>query len=95
VVTRPKVYVPASSLEEAFHQIDLWMQSPGLQLIGETMDHAEKLKELALRGQSFGARIHDARIAAICLQHGVAELWTADRDFQHFPALKTHNPLVS
>jgi predicted nucleic acid-binding protein len=38
--------------------------------------------------------IHDARIAAICLQHGVSELWTADRDFSRFPKVKVRNPLV-
>ena len=39
-------------------------------------------------------RIHNARIAALCLHHGVRELWTADRDFSMFPRLKTRNPLV-
>ncbi len=38
--------------------------------------------------------VHDARIAAICLAHGVSELWTADRDFSRFPELKARNPLV-
>jgi predicted nucleic acid-binding protein len=37
--------------------------------------------------------IHDARIAALCLQHGVTELFTADRDFNKFHELKTRNPL--
>ena len=41
-----------------------------------------------------GAKVHDARVAAICISHGVAELWTADRDFSRFPVLKTTNPLV-
>jgi predicted nucleic acid-binding protein len=39
--------------------------------------------------------VHDARIAALCLQHGVRELWSADRDFNRFPALRTRNPLVA
>ncbi|MEJ7726221.1 MAG: hypothetical protein WKH47_04295 [Actinomycetes bacterium] len=39
--------------------------------------------------------MHDARIAGICLAHGVTELWTADRDFSRFPGLRTRNPLVS
>jgi predicted nucleic acid-binding protein len=38
--------------------------------------------------------IHDARIAAICIQYGVSELWTADRDFSRFAGLKTRNPLI-
>jgi hypothetical protein len=33
-------------------------------------------------------------MAALCLRHGVRELWTADRDFSIFPQLKTRNPLV-
>ena len=41
-----------------------------------------------------GPKVHDARIAAICLQHGVTELWSADRDFSRFPALKVVNPLA-
>jgi predicted nucleic acid-binding protein len=39
--------------------------------------------------------VHDARIVAICLHHGVSELWTADRDFSRFPSLKTRNPLTT
>ena len=38
--------------------------------------------------------MHDARIAAICLGNGVAELWSADRDFGRFPELRVVNPLV-
>ena len=33
-------------------------------------------------------------IAAICLSHGVSELWTADRDFSRFPDLRVCNPLI-
>ena len=33
-------------------------------------------------------------IAALCLAHGVRELWTHDRDFGRFPALAVRNPLV-
>ncbi len=51
-------------------------------------------KNLALKGKASGPRIHDARIAAICLQNGVAELWSADRDMSRFQALKVVNPLV-
>jgi hypothetical protein len=39
--------------------------------------------------------IHDARVAALCIHHGVQELWTADRDFLRFPGIKVVNPLHS
>jgi hypothetical protein len=38
--------------------------------------------------------VHDGKIAALCLAHGVRELWTADRDFGRFPALASLNPLA-
>jgi predicted nucleic acid-binding protein len=38
--------------------------------------------------------VHDSRISAICLAHGVTELWTADRDVSRFPELKARNPLI-
>ncbi len=42
-----------------------------------------------------GPVVHDARVAGLCLAHGVRELWTADRDFARFPALKVRNPLIA
>jgi hypothetical protein len=47
-----------------------------------------------IAGDVTGPRVHDARIAAICLAHGVDELWTADRDFRRFPQPRTRNPLM-
>ena len=40
-----------------------------------------------------GCAVHDARIAALCLHHGVKKLLSADRDFSRFPQLVTANPL--
>jgi len=45
-------------------------------------------------GRVVGPKVHDARIVALSLQHGVRELWSADRDFSLFPKLKVVNPLV-
>lgn len=69
------------------------VESPSLRLIGEGSGHLQWLARFVERGNVSGGGIHDARIAAICLAHGVNELWTADRDFSRFPELKTHNPL--
>ncbi len=50
--------------------------------------------DLLVAAKIVGARAYDARIAAVCLQYGVTELWTNDRDFLHFPALRVQNPLI-
>jgi len=46
-------------------------------------------------GKVVASMVHDAHIAALCRQHGVRELWTADRDFGRFDGIKTVSPLVS
>jgi predicted nucleic acid-binding protein len=53
------------------------------------------LRELVADGRAAGPRVHDARVAAVCLANGVTELWTADRDFGRFPELRVRNPLVA
>ena len=94
VVTDHRIYAEPSPLEDAFDQVAAWAEAPTARLIGERIDHLELLAGVAREGRVRGAAIHDARIAAICLEHGVRELWTADRDFSRFPSLKTRNPLV-
>jgi toxin-antitoxin system PIN domain toxin len=95
VATHPRLYKPASTNEEALNQLDAWMASPTLALIAESDRHWDSLRDLLVRGAIVGPAVHDAKIAALCVQHGVRELWTADRDFGRFPGLKTRNPLLS
>lgn len=92
-VTRPRVYNPPSTLDVALDQVDAWLESPVADLLSETYTHWELLKDLVRRGQVKGPMVHDARVAALCLAHGVTEFWTADRDFSRFPELPARNPL--
>jgi toxin-antitoxin system PIN domain toxin len=94
VVTNHRIYKPPSSMLEALKQVYAWMQSPSLVLLTESTHHWSFLKDLAAGGRISGGQIHDARIAALCLEHGVRELWSADRDFNRFKGLKVVNPLV-
>jgi len=94
IVTHTNIYKPASTLPQALAAVDAWLAGGNLHLLAESPGYFEKLRELALAAKLSGPRIHDARIAALCLHHGVRELWTADRDFSMFPKLKTRNPLV-
>ena len=94
IVTHPKIYDPSSSMDNALDQVDAWLESPVAFLITETESHRDILKELLTVGQIRGPMVHDARVAAICIGNGVTELWTADRDFNRFPALARRNPLL-
>jgi toxin-antitoxin system PIN domain toxin len=94
IVTHPKVFDPPSTLKQALAQMEIWTESPSLRLIGEAPQHWSTLSKLATQAKVQGGAIHDARIAAICLENGVSELWTADRDFSRLPGLRVRNPLV-
>jgi uncharacterized protein len=95
VVTHPRIYDPPSTLAQAIDQVEAWMESPTLHLIGESSRHWAELRDLLRAGKIVGPRIHDARVAAICVTNGVRELLTADRDFSRFPGLHVRNPLVA
>jgi len=71
-----------------------WRES-GAVFLAEATGYWDRLAGLVLAGGVTGPKIHDARIAALCLDHGIDELWTSDRDFSRFPALKVRNPLVN
>ncbi|MBI4662980.1 MAG: PIN domain-containing protein [Verrucomicrobia bacterium] len=94
IVTHPGIYKPASTLSEAFGFVVALFASPQLHLLAESPGYLEKLREISVAAKLKGPRIHDARIAALCLHHGASELWSADRDFSAFPQLKVRNPLV-
>lgn len=94
IATHPRIYSPPSPLAIVLDQITAWLESPSLVLLAETGRHWDHLKALLETGRIAGPRVHDARIVALCLQHGVQELWTADRDFSRFPGLNVRNPLV-
>jgi hypothetical protein len=93
VVTHPRIYDPPSGVDAAVDQIDAWLASPTVELIGEEAGYWETLRSALQAGKIVGPRVHDARIAALCELHGIRELWTADRDFSRFPGVPAKNPL--
>lgn len=94
VATNLRIYKPPTPLASALDQIDAWLESPSLVLLAETEQHWSELRVVLTASQATGGQIHDARIAALCRQHGVRELWSADRDFARFPNLSVVNPLI-
>jgi uncharacterized protein len=94
IVTHPRIYDPPTPLARAADQVEVWLESPTLILLAETEQHWPELRAIATSAMVTGARIHDARVAALCRQHGVRELWSADRDFSRFAGLTVINPVV-
>ncbi|MCC6897801.1 MAG: PIN domain-containing protein [Polyangiaceae bacterium] len=93
-VTNARIYKKPTPLALALQQAGQWLGSPSVRLLAEEEGYWDALAELLRSSQVTGAKVHDARIAALCISHGVTELWTADRDFNRFAALRTENQLV-
>ena len=88
------LYTPPSTPEQAIAQVDAWLESPSLTLLSEDANTWSTARDLLLAAKIVGVTAYDARIAAVCLEHGVTELWTNDRDYLKFPALRVRNPLI-
>ena len=94
VVTNRRIWKDdATTSERGWSQLASWAASPSIRLIGETEDFLKILGRFARRPRVVGGVIHDARIAAICVAHGVDELLTRDRDLSLFPELRTRDPI--
>jgi uncharacterized protein len=94
IVTHPKIYRPPTPVDTAIRQVECWLECPSLTLPAETAEHWAILKSALLAGHLAGPVIHDARVMALCRQHGVKTLWSADRDFSRIAGVKIVNPLL-
>lgn len=94
VVTHPRVYHPPMPSAAALQDLRRVLESPSLVVLGETLRHADIMAAVVEASGATGNLIHDAHIAALCLEHGVSELVTGDRDFARFPQIRTFNPFV-
>ena len=92
VVTHPRVYHPPAPIQVALGDLKAILDSPSLVLLSETQRHFEVMNTVVKASGVTGNLIHDAHIAALCLEHGVTELLTGDRDFTRFPGLHTSDP---
>ena len=94
IVTHPRIYNPPTPLETALEQVDIWSEAPSIRILGEMKGHWQEMKGILSAGKIVGGAVHDARIAAICREHGVQEVWSADRDFTRVKGLTVRNPLL-
>ncbi len=93
MATHPRGSVAPVTLAQAFATLQRWQAAGNLSFIGEHEGYLEHLGAEALAADARGARLYDARIATLCIQNGVRELWSAERGFRRFPHLAVHNPL--
>jgi toxin-antitoxin system PIN domain toxin len=94
VVTHLRVYHPPIPANVALQDLRRIFSSPMLLLLHETPNHPEVMMTVIEEGGVAGNLVHDAHIAALCMEHGISELITGDRDFARFRSLSVINPFV-
>jgi hypothetical protein len=94
-VTHPRVFHPPVPLNVALEDLKQILASPSLSLLTETPRHTSLLEQVLRQSGAIGNLVHDAHIAALCLEHGVSEIITGDRDLTRFEGLKVINPFAS
>jgi len=91
VVTH-RAFAPPLPPADAWANIATVLASPSLQVLVPTPRHFDVFREVCAESGATGDLVFDAQIVALCLQHGVREIVTADRDFRRFRGLKVRDP---
>ena len=94
VVSHPRIFHPPVPMSVAVTDLRALMTSPSLVLLRETELHRHIMEEVLEESGAAGNLVHDAHIAALCIEHGVSELLTGDRDFDRFGRLRVTNPFA-
>lgn len=95
IVIHARIFKTPTPLATALNQLRLLDALPQMTWLGESEGYLDSLEAVTRAAHTQGGAVHDARIAALCIHHGVSELWSADRDFSRFAALRVRNPLVA
>lgn len=94
ISTNPRVFERPLSTSEADATVSSWLERPVAGILEPGERHWEILRRLMRDGQTIGALVMDAVVAAIAVEHG-ATLYTTDRDFSRFAGLRWTNPLAT
>lgn len=94
VVTHPRIFIKPTRIGDAVEDLESLMDSPVLVMLGHGPAHRGHLRRAVLEGAAYRNVVHDAQIAALAVEHGVAELLSVDRDLARFPGLRVRNPFA-
>jgi len=94
VVTRSRYFERPSTMAQAQRQVDAWLASPSVRVLAESPWHWQTLRHVIRESTAVGADVHDAKIAAICIDHGVTELVSGDGRFSSVSPLRVRDPFA-
>jgi len=87
VVTHPNVLDPPTKEGVAVEALSAVLASRSVRLLSPGEDYWPIFSSLIVRHRVRGNVVHDAQIAAVCLEQGASTIVTEDRDFERFSGI--------
>ena len=94
IATHPAIFASPLAPAEAEANVEGLIALPKVRVISEQEDFWPIYRRLSGERPVRGNLVPDAHLAALLLQHGVGTLYTRDRDFLKFPALRVRDPFA-
>jgi len=88
VVTHPRIQSRPATLAQAFGALEALSGSPSLRVLVPGPGFLKAFRTLSMDSDARGNLSFDAQIAAVCLEHGVTDILSEDRDFKRFSGLR-------
>ncbi|GAB7142056.1 type II toxin-antitoxin system VapC family toxin [Mycobacterium riyadhense] len=94
IVTHPRLLDSPLTSEVAVDNIEQFVSKPHVRQVGEIDGFWSAYRRVAGTVKPKGNLIPDAHLVALMHQHGVATIWSHDRDFRKFEGIKVRDPFV-
>lgn len=94
VATHPAIAERPLSPAEAVDSVAALLARPHVRAPGEGAGFLQAYEATAPR-MTRGRQVPDAHIAALMRQHGVATIYTRDRDFRRFEGIRVEDPFAA
>lgn len=93
IVTNHRIYPRPASAEQAWGQVEEWLDRPSAWVPTPGPRHREVLAGLMAKIRPTANLLPDAHLAALAIEHGLMVAST-DGDFARFPGVRWENPLA-
>ncbi|HWB71031.1 MAG TPA: TA system VapC family ribonuclease toxin [Egibacteraceae bacterium] len=94
IATHPGVFEQPLAPQAARSNIGTLLAKPHVRAPGESGGFWRVFERTASQGVIRGNLVSDAHLVALMRQHGVATIWTSDRDFRRFDTISVRDPFA-
>lgn len=94
IATHPAIFANPLSSDEASRNVETLIRLPHVRMLAEGEGFWDLYRDVTHTVPARGNGVPDAHLATLLRQHGVATLYTNDRDFRKFDFLTVRDPFA-